>query len=60
MSRIIRTREAFLDPRNMSATIRRNAIESSALEGASPKALKACAAKPHDSKASSKKRSSGS
>lgn len=60
MNRTVRTRESFTDPRTMSATVRRNAMASSAFEGASAKALRISSGKRHDSKASSKKSSSGS
>jgi hypothetical protein len=60
MSRTTKTREYFLDPQNMLAIIRRNAIASSAFEGASARALKVVADRHQDNKASSKKRASGS
>jgi len=60
MSRTARTREYFTDPRNMSTIVRRNAVASSAFEGASAKAMKVISDRHHDSKASSKKRASGS
>ena len=60
MSRTVRTREYFTDPRNMSTIVRRNAVASSAFEGASAKAMKVSSNKHYDNKASSKKHVSSS